>query len=303
MTDGAAALILMSEAEAKARGIKPLGYIKDYVSIGLDPHRMGLGPVYATSKLLNLTEQDLEDFDLIEINEAFAAQVLSVVSAMASDAFAQKELGRTSALGTIDLERLNVNGGALAVGHPLGASGTRMVLTLLNELHRRGMELWTRDSLRRWRPRAGDGSGGSRMTDILTLDIDSEGIAIITLDLKGEALNTLSSRVLKELEGAIDTVSNRVDVRALILISGKEGSFIAGADLREISDSFSNPQNVEGLIDRGHALLNRIAGLPIPTIAAINGVCLGGGTELALAFTYRICSDNAKTVIALPEVT
>ncbi len=138
VTDGAAALVLMSEAEAKARGIKPMGYITAYASTGLAPSRMGLGPAYATSKLLSLTGMNLEDFDLIEINEAFAAQVLSAVNAMASDAFAQKELGRTSALGSIDLERLNVNGGALALGHPLGASGTRMVLTLLKELHRRG---------------------------------------------------------------------------------------------------------------------------------------------------------------------
>ncbi len=141
------------------------------------------------------------------------------------------------------------------------------------------------------------------MTDILSLDIDSEGIAIISLDIKGESLNTLSSPVLKALEESIETVANRSDVRALILMSGKEDSFIAGADLREISANFNNPQNVEALIDRGHTLLNQIAALPIPTIAVINGVCLGGGTELALAFTYRICTDNSKTVMALPEVT
>lgn len=137
VTDGAAAVILMKESKAKEMGLEPLGYIRDYAAAGLQPSRMGLGPVFAISKLLKRTGMQLSDFDLIEINEAFAVQVLAVVKACASEEFARKELGRDTALGTIDLEKLNVNGGAVALGHPLGASGTRLIITLLNELRRR----------------------------------------------------------------------------------------------------------------------------------------------------------------------
>jgi len=141
VTDGAAVVLLMHESKAKALGLKPLGYIRDYAEAGLDPARMGLGPVFATSKLLARTGIKLADIDLIEINEAFASQVLAVVKAFASDDFAKRELGRDKALGEIDMDKLNVNGGAIALGHPLGASGTRLVLTLLKELKRRGKNL------------------------------------------------------------------------------------------------------------------------------------------------------------------
>lgn len=141
ITDGAAAVLLMTESKAKKLGLKPLGYIKAYAAAGLQPGRMGLGPVFATSKLLDNTGMKLSDFDLIEINEAFAAQVLACVRAFDSDAFAKKELGKDHAIGTLDIERLNVNGGAIALGHPLGASGTRLVITLLKELRRRGLHM------------------------------------------------------------------------------------------------------------------------------------------------------------------
>lgn len=141
ITDGAVALILMKESKAKELGLKPLGYISDYASAGLDPARMGLGPVFATSKLLDRSGKKLSDFDLIEINEAFAAQVLAVMKAFESDSFAKEKLGKDKALGSIDPNILNVNGGAIAIGHPLGASGARLILTLLKELKRRGKHL------------------------------------------------------------------------------------------------------------------------------------------------------------------
>lgn len=137
VTDGAAAVLLMKESKAKSLGLTPLGYIRDYAYAGLEPSRMGLGPVFATAKLFARTGITLKDVDLIEINEAFAAQVLAVEKAFASESFAQKELGQKKALGEIDPDKLNVNGGAIALGHPLGASGTRLVITLLKELHRR----------------------------------------------------------------------------------------------------------------------------------------------------------------------
>ena len=140
-TDGAAALILMSESKAKELGLRPIGFIKEAAVAGLAPDRMGLGPAFAISKLLKKTQHKLEDFDLIEINEAFAAQVLACVKALASDDFAKKHLDRDSAVGQIDMEKLNVNGGAVALGHPLGASGARLILTLLKELIRRKKHL------------------------------------------------------------------------------------------------------------------------------------------------------------------
>jgi acetyl-CoA acyltransferase len=141
VTDGAAALFVMSEAKAKELGLKPLGYIRGYASSGLQPNRMGLGPAFAISKVLAKTGMNLKDFDLIEINEAFAAQVLAVKKALESEEFARKELGRDTPVGVLDLDRVNVNGGAVALGHPLGASGTRLVLTLLKELKRRNKRL------------------------------------------------------------------------------------------------------------------------------------------------------------------
>jgi acetyl-CoA acyltransferase len=141
ITDGAAAVLLMKESKAKELGYEPLGYIREYAAAGLQPNRMGLGPAFAISKVLKKTGLDLSDIDLIEINEAFAAQVLAVVKACASDDFARKELGRDKAVGTIDMDKLNVNGGAIALGHPLGASGTRLVITLLKELRRRNKNL------------------------------------------------------------------------------------------------------------------------------------------------------------------
>jgi acetyl-CoA acetyltransferase family protein len=141
VTDGAAAVLAMNADLAKAEGLEPLGYVRAYACAGLDPRRMGLGPVYAIHKLLRGTGLRLEDIPLIEINEAFAAQVLACLKAMASPAFAAEQLDHSTPLGEIDPERLNVNGGAIALGHPVGASGARLVLTLLMEMRRRNVDL------------------------------------------------------------------------------------------------------------------------------------------------------------------
>ena len=141
VTDGACALLLMSEQRAKTEGLTPLGYITGSAAMGVDPSIMGLGPVLATAKLLEKTKYNLKDFSLVEINEAFAAQVLACLEAFKSEKFAQDFLGQQSALGEISEEILNVNGGALALGHPLGASGARLAYTLLKELRRRNKNL------------------------------------------------------------------------------------------------------------------------------------------------------------------
>ena len=139
ITDGAAAIVLARMDRAKQLAQEPLGCIRGYALAGCDPRRMGLGPVFATHKLLRQSGLSLQDFDLVELNEAFAVQVLACRKAMASDEFARKELGRDRALGNLDLERLNVNGGAIALGHPVGTSGTRLIITLLRALRERGL--------------------------------------------------------------------------------------------------------------------------------------------------------------------
>ena len=139
VTDGAAGVLLMKESKAKALGYKPIGYIGEDACAALEPARMGLGPFYAIAKLLRKTGKKIGDFDLIEINEAFAGQVLAVLKALNSKDYAKKMLNQDGAIGEINPDILNVNGGAIALGHPLGASGARLVLTLLKELNRRNL--------------------------------------------------------------------------------------------------------------------------------------------------------------------
>jgi acetyl-CoA C-acetyltransferase/acetyl-CoA acyltransferase len=140
LTDGAAAMVLSSAAEIDRFAAPPLGYITAYAIAGCAPQRMGLGPVYATARLLRQTGLTIDDFDLIELNEAFAAQVLACERAFASRSFASRELGMSAALGEIPRERLNVHGGAIALGHPVGSTGTRLVLTLLRALRSTGKQ-------------------------------------------------------------------------------------------------------------------------------------------------------------------
>ncbi|MEM9588429.1 MAG: thiolase family protein [Planctomycetota bacterium] len=137
LTDGAAALVLAGLEQAKSFG-EPLGYITDVAISGCDPSRMGLGPVYATAKLLKQTGLAMTDFDRIELNEAFAAQVIACQQAAESKRFATEELDRSHPLGGFDPDRMNVNGGAIALGHPVGTTGTRLVLTLLRSLRESG---------------------------------------------------------------------------------------------------------------------------------------------------------------------
>ena len=140
VTDGAAALLIADEATAQRWPVPALGRIRSFAFAGLAPGRMGLGPVYAMAKALDRAGLGLEDMELIEINEAFAAQVLGCLAAARSPDFARAELGRDRALGEIPLDRLNVNGGAIALGHPVGSSGARLLLTLLMEMRRRGLK-------------------------------------------------------------------------------------------------------------------------------------------------------------------
>jgi acetyl-CoA C-acetyltransferase len=138
ITDGAAWLVLASERAVERFGLTPRGRIADAEWAGLDPAQMGLGPVQAATPILQRHGMRLEDVDAWEINEAFAAQVIACLRAWASDAYCREELGLPGALGVLDESRLNVDGGAIALGHPVGASGARIVLHLLNVLERMG---------------------------------------------------------------------------------------------------------------------------------------------------------------------
>lgn len=134
VTDGAVSLVVMSAKTAEQRGLKPLGYMNAYSIAGCDPKRMGLGPVFAIDKLLQGTEKSMSDFDLVEINEAFAAQVLGCQAALSSPQFNKDVLKRDEPIGEVPSEKLNVNGGAIALGHPVGATGARLILTNLRAL-------------------------------------------------------------------------------------------------------------------------------------------------------------------------
>ncbi|MBI3926523.1 MAG: acetyl-CoA C-acyltransferase [Armatimonadetes bacterium] len=138
LTDGAAALLVMSESKAAELGYKPLVAVKSWSSVSIDPsEQLLLGPAYAIPEALEKAGLALADMDLVDLHEAFAAQVLSVLSKLESVDFAKKELGRDMPVGSIPPEKVNVNGGSIALGHPFGATGARMTLMTARELERR----------------------------------------------------------------------------------------------------------------------------------------------------------------------
>lgn len=134
VTDGAAMMLLCREETAKERGLPVMGYLKDWRYAGLDGRKMGLGPAYATAALVRDGAFSMKDFERVELNEAFAAQYLANEKAFGSGDFGQQALGLSSALGELSPDITNVNGGAIALGHPVGATGARLILTLLREL-------------------------------------------------------------------------------------------------------------------------------------------------------------------------
>jgi acetyl-CoA acyltransferase len=139
LTDGAAAVVLMSEEKALALGYKPLACLRSWAYVGVDPaDQLLLGPAIAVPKALDRAGLALSEIDVVDMHEAFAAQVLSVLKMLGSDAFAHERLGRERAVGEIDPDKLNIYGGSIAIGHPFAATGARMITTMANELHREG---------------------------------------------------------------------------------------------------------------------------------------------------------------------
>ena len=141
LTDGASALVLMNADKARAEGIETMGLVRSWAWTALDPAAQLLqGPAYAAPIALDRAGINMADIGLMEMHEAFAAQVLSNLQALASRDFAQKELGRSTAVGHPDIDRINVMGGSLAIGHPFGATGGRLTTTILNEMKRRDVQ-------------------------------------------------------------------------------------------------------------------------------------------------------------------
>ncbi|MDH3915481.1 MAG: acetyl-CoA C-acetyltransferase [Chromatiales bacterium] len=138
VTDGAALMLLASARAVEEHDLPVLGRILDCEWAGLDPAQMGLGPVHASTPILLRNDLDISDVDYWEINEAFAGQVLSCVAAWEDDQYCRDELGLDAALGSIDQDKLNIDGGAVSIGHPVGASGARIALHALNVLARTG---------------------------------------------------------------------------------------------------------------------------------------------------------------------
>lgn len=138
VTDGAAALMVMSESRAQELNLKPMGFLKAFAFAGVEPSRMGIGPAHAIPKVLKKAGMTLKDIGALEINEAFSAQVLSCIKLLESEKFAS-DFGYTGLLGPVNRDILNVNGGAIAIGHPVGATGGRLILTMLKHMNRKNI--------------------------------------------------------------------------------------------------------------------------------------------------------------------
>jgi acetyl-CoA acyltransferase len=141
LTDGASAVLIMSEEKARALGYEPLAFIRSYATAAVDPGwQLLMGPAWAVPKALERAGITWKELGLVELHEAFAAQALSNIQAFESKQFARENLGRSEAVGQVNLETLNVMGGSIAIGHPFGATGGRLTTTLANEMKRRDVQ-------------------------------------------------------------------------------------------------------------------------------------------------------------------
>jgi len=141
------------------------------------------------------------------------------------------------------------------------------------------------------------------MDSAFRFSVDANGVGRLVFDLPNEKVNTFSLPVIEQLEKIIDEAAQNKAIKILAISSAKEGIFIAGADLHSFERMASDQAHVNSMIDTGHRVFDKIANLPYPTVALINGACLGGGMELALACTYRVVSDHPKATLGLPEVS
>jgi acetyl-CoA acyltransferase len=138
LTDGASVILLMSEDKARALGYKPIAYVRSYAYAAVDPSdELLMGPAYSTPAALDRAGIGLDEIDLVEIHEPFSSQVISYVRALDSKGFAKEKLGRSQPVGEVDMEKLNISGGSIAIGHTLGATGARIIMTLAYRMSKR----------------------------------------------------------------------------------------------------------------------------------------------------------------------
>src|SRR4029079_526072 len=197
-----------SEEAVKQHGLAPVARIVDSEWAGLDPAQMGLGPVHAATPILKRNALALNDLDYWEINEAFAAQVLGCLEAWKDARYCKDELGLDSPMGELDDSKLNVDGGAIALGHPVGASGARIVLHLLKTLKRKNAKRGMASIC------IGGGLGGAMLVEALLggimeradsrmlakhwrWELDKDRLAWLTFDKQGESANTFSREALE----------------------------------------------------------------------------------------------------------
>src|SRR5262249_53292809 len=153
--------------------------------------------------------------------------------------------------------------------------------------------------LRRERDRADAGRGGRPVTAAFTRERDPAGVLVLTLDVPGEKVNMIGRGMLEEFQGLLAEAESDRTLKGVVVRSAKPDNFIAGADIKEFV-AIKSALEGETLSRTGQALLDRLAALPVPVVAAIHGSCLGGGLELALACRYRVASDDPKTVLGVP---
>ncbi len=309
LTDGASALLVMRESKARALGYAPLGFLRTWAYAAVDPGwQLLMAPVFAAPRALHRAGLTLANMDLVDMHEAFAAQVASNLKALASRQFAEEHLGRSHAVGEVDPARLNVNGGSIAIGHPFAATGAHGALHAARAEEARRVAR-AAHRLRGRRPRRRRGPGG-RMNGApsqglaagaLSLAVRPDGVAVVTYDVPGEPVNTLKASFAADFERIFAEIARDPAVVGAVLISGTRDGFIAGADI-DMLKAARTAAEAEALCRTGHAALRRLADLPKPVVAAVHGAALGGGFEVALACHGRVLSDDRKTVFAFPEV-
>ena len=245
------------------------------------------GPAPASKKALAKAGITVDDLDLVEINEAFAAVVLRFV----------KDMG-------LDMEKVNVNGGAIAMGHPLGATGGMILGTLIDELRPHGRPLRPRHAVRRRRHGHRDRRGGHLMAaDTIRWEDAGDGVVNLVLDDPNQSANTMNADFGASMKKTVERLEAEKDSISGVVLTSAKKTFFAGGDLNDLkkvtpetADEFS------GWVRENKALLRRLETLGKPVVAAINGAALGGGLEIALACHRRIVVDDPKIQLGQPEV-
>ena len=304
LTDGASTLLLMHERRARELGYEPLAFIRSYAFAALDPFEDGLmGPSHATPIALERAGVKLSDMTLVDMHEAFAAQVLANINNWPSATFARDVLGRDEPIGEIDWDRFNVAWRLDRLRPPVRCHRW----TDANPAGTRAAAAWWRSGigycLRCWRPRrSGRTRGGLNVNEQYFRVVKrDDGVAVISIDVAGESQNIIQVGFIEQANAVLDELERNAQVKGLVFISDKPGSFIAGADIQMLVDCDSATE-VAQLARTGQAFCRRVERFAKPAVAAIDGVCLGGGLEFALACGGRVCSDDPATRLGLPEV-